>query len=208
MEMHKKLNLVLVQRELRERGMLVFTPKEFERIFGVTDTATRQFIAHYTKKRFFSKLRNGLYSLEGQRPNLYFAANKLYRPSYVSMETALSLYGILPETVYSITSVTSRRTHEFEAFGIAFRYARIKQEAFGGYSSKREGDCTVLIADPEKALIDYLYSVSLGKKMLNDRLNIRNIDVEKARAYIPLFGRSNLKAVFEKVLILPEPEIR
>jgi hypothetical protein len=89
MKIHKKLNLVSVQRELRERGMLVFTPKEFERVFGVADTAARQFIAYYTKKHFFSKLRNGLYSLEGQRPNLYFAANKLYRPSYVSLETAL-----------------------------------------------------------------------------------------------------------------------
>lgn len=208
MKIHKKLNLVSVQRELREREMDVFTPKEFERVFGVADTAARQFIAYYTKKHFFSKLRNGLYSLEGQRPNLYFAANKLYRPSYVSLETALFLYGILPETVYSITSVTSRRTREFEAFGIAFRYVRIKQEAFGGYSPKREGNCTVLVADPEKALMDYLYIVSLGKRMLNDRLNLRNVDVEKARAYIPLFGRSNLKAIFEKALALPEPEIR
>ena len=152
MRIHNKLNPLLVQKELKDRGLIVFTPKEFERIFRVSPTAVKQFIHAYTEKKFFSKLRNGLYALEEERPNLYFAANKIYRPSYVSLETALSYHGIIPETVYSITSVTPKPTRAFDALGIDFSYTRIKQKAFQGYTARKEGNSTVLFAEPEKAL--------------------------------------------------------
>ena len=208
MQNHKKLNLLLVQSELKRVGLIVFTPTEFERVFDVTETAARQFLYTYTQKHFFSKLRNGLYALEGVRPNLYFAANKIYQPSYVSLETALSYYGIIPETVYSITSVTSKPTRQYDALGVDFQYIRIKQAAFEGYTMKREGGSTFLMAEPEKALMDYLYLVSLGKKTLNDRLNMKDINLEKARGYARLFGRSGLEAWLDRAQALPEPEIR
>src|SRR3989344_1639868 len=151
MQIHNKLNPLLVQKELKDKGLMVFTPKELERVFHVSPAAVRQFIHAYTEKKFFSKLRNGLYSLEGERPNLYFAANKIYRPSYVSLETALSYYSIIPETVYSITSVTPKPTRTFDALGIDFSYTRIKQKAFQGYAAQKEGNATVLFAEPEKA---------------------------------------------------------
>lgn len=209
MEKHNKLNLLFVQKELKKRGLSLFSPKEFERTFDVAETAAKQFIFTYTKKNFFSKLRNGLYSIEGQRPNLYLSANKIYRPSYVSLETALSYYGMIPETVYSITSVTPKPTRQFETFGIDFRYTRIKQSAYTGYTTKQDpqSGSTFLIAEPEKALADYLYLVSLGKKTLNDRLSIRNIDRKKTEGYAKTFHRKGLSAVIETTWNLPEPEI-
>lgn len=204
---HKKLNLLLVQKELKRSGLAVFTPKEFERLFSVSSTAVRQFIHAYTEKKFFSKLRNGLYALEGERPNLYFASNKIYRPSYVSLETALSYYSIIPEVVYSITSVTPKQTRTFDAFGIDFSYTRIKQKAFQGYTTRKEGNSTVLFAEPEKALADYLYLVSLGKKTLNDRLNTRRLNVPKVRQYAKLFNRPGVMRVLKTALSLPKPEI-
>ncbi len=207
MPIHKKLNLLVVQKELKNRGLVIFTPKEFERVFGAPPTAVRQFIHAYTEKKFFSKLRNGLYALEGERPNLYFAANKIYRPSYVSLETALSYYGIIPEIVYSITSVTPKPTRNFDAFGIDFSYTRIKQKAFQGYTARKEGNSTVLFAEPEKALADYLYLVSLGKRTLNDRLTMRKLDMKKARHYIGIFDRPGALRALDAALALPVPEI-
>jgi predicted transcriptional regulator of viral defense system len=207
MKIHKKLNLLLVQKVLKEKGLMVFTPKELERIFGVSGTAVSQFLHAYIEKKFFSKLRNGLYSLEGERPNLYFAANKIYRPSYVSLETALSYYGIIPETVYSITSVTSKPTRNFNALGVDFSYARIKQKAFEGYTARKEGGNTVLFAEPEKALADYLYFVSLGKKTLNDRLYLKNMDMKKVRRYIELYDRPGVARTLASALALPEQKI-
>jgi predicted transcriptional regulator of viral defense system len=207
MKIHKKLNPLLVQKELKEKGLLVFTPKEFERVFDVSSTAVSQFIHAYIEKKFFSKLRNGLYSLEGERPNLYFAANKIYRPSYISLETALSYYGIIPETVYSITSITSKPTRNFDALGVDFSYTRIKQKAFQGYTARKEGESTVLFAEPEKAFADYLYFVSLGKKTLNDRFYLKNLDMKKVRQYIELYDRPGVARALESALALPEQKI-
>lgn len=142
--MIKKLNPIIVQRELKNRAFSVFTPKEFSRIFEVSSSAAQMFIHTHTKKNFFTKLRNGLYALEEKRPNLYFAANRIYYPSYISLETALSYYSIIPEIVYSITSITTKAKREFEAFGMSFTYTRIKREAYQGYTAKKEDDKTFL----------------------------------------------------------------
>ena len=81
MNKRNKLNPLLVQKELKSRGLTIFTPKEFERLFGASSTSVHRFLHAYTKKQFLTKLRNGLYALEEKRPNLTFAANKIYRPS-------------------------------------------------------------------------------------------------------------------------------
>lgn len=197
--MVKQLNPIKVRRELENKGFSVFTPDEFRRIFCVSVGAARQFIHSYTEKIFFTKLRRGLYSLADKRPPVYFMANKLYRPSYISLETALSYYGIIPETVYSITSVTPKATQNFDAFGMDFSYTRIKQSAFQGYSAKKENDHTYFIAEPEKALADYLYLVSIGKKSWNDRFYFKNISKEKIVKYANLFGRKKLIKLIEKI---------
>lgn len=197
--MVRKLNPIIVQRELRNRGFSIFTPKEFERIFNISSSAAEKFIYAYTKKNFFTKIRNGLYALEEKRPNLYFTANKVYYPSYISLETALSYYGIIPETVYSITSVTTKARREFEVFGMDFSYTSVKKEAFQGYTTKKEDDKTFFIAEPEKAIADYLYLISLGKKSWNDRFYTRNISKEKLSKYLDLFNRKKLKTYLGKL---------
>lgn len=117
----------------------------------------------------------------------------------MSLETALSHYGIIPETVYSITSVTPKATQNFGAFGMDFSYTRIKQSAFQGYSAKKENDHTYFIAEPEKALADYLYLVSIGKKSWNDRFYFKNISKEKLLKYANFFGRKKLIKLIEKI---------
>ncbi|TSC79271.1 MAG: hypothetical protein G01um101429_506 [Parcubacteria group bacterium Gr01-1014_29] len=197
--MIKKLNLILVQKTLIEKGFSVFTPQEFIRLFDVSPYAAQKFIHTYTEKNFFTKLRNGLYALEGKRPPVFFIANKLYRPSYISLETALSHYSIIPEVVYSITSVTPKPTQEFSALDKSYTYTRIKQSAFQGYTAKKESDHTYLIAEPEKALADYLYLVSLGKKSWNDRFYTKDISKEKIHAYGTLFQRKNLQELIDRL---------
>jgi len=206
MQKDKKLNLLFVQNELKNKGLILFTPKEFERVFDVSATTASQFIHAYRKKQYFAKVRNGLYAVEGNRPPTSFLANKIYRPSYVSLETALSYYGIIPETVYSITSVTSKPTRAFEAFGLDFSYTRIKQAAFCGYTTKQENGLTFFLAEPEKALADFLYLVSLGKKTLNDRTDARGLDKQKVVDYATLFRRPKMEALIEQVWHLPEQE--
>jgi predicted transcriptional regulator of viral defense system len=87
-----------------------------------------------------------------------FLAGKIYRPSYISLHSALSVYGIIPETVVQLTGVTPLKTAVFtNRFG-EYSYKSIKQDLMFGYS-KREvsGGLATDFATVEKALIDLLY---------------------------------------------------
>jgi len=146
------------------------------------------------------RLKNGVYVLAANIPSEFLIANKLYQPSYVSFEYVLSFYHLIPETVYTITSATTKPTREFEALGKAYKYYRIKREAFLGYEPKKIQDMTVFIAEPEKALVDYLYFVDLKKKTLLERLSTRDLNKKKLLNYAKLFNRKSLAELIKSLL--------
>ncbi len=199
--MIKKLKPVQVEEKLKSLGISVFTPREFGDIFGVKPNTASVFINRNLTSGLFLKLRNGFYVLKDSNPSLYLIANKLYQPSYVSLEKALAHYGIIPEAVYTITSVTTKPTREFQTPNATYSYQQIKQEAFTGYSPIQLEGSIVLFADPEKALADYLYFVDLKKISLNDRLNFANINKKKLNQFARLFKRSSLMKLIEQVYV-------
>jgi predicted transcriptional regulator of viral defense system len=190
--MAKKLQSIEVEERLKDLGFIVFTPREFRLVFDVSKKSASMFILNNVKKGLFLKLRNNLYLLKDSRPSHYFIANKLYEPSYVSLETALSRYGIIPETVYAITSITTKGTREYDTPIGSFMYQRVKKQAYTGYGLKEIDGRKAFIAEPEKALADHLYFVDLKKKLLNDRLNLKNINKSKLIAFIKLFDRPGM----------------
>lgn len=192
--MVRKLKPVIVQRELVECRLRVFSPLEFSRIFKVSLRATQGFLKRYSKPKagLFYKLRNGLYCLKTHLPPSYLLANKIYNPSYVSLDTALSYYGMIPETVYSVTSVSTKTTREFTTPWLVFSYQKIKRQAFTGYRPMEIDGATVFIAEPEKALVDFLYFVDLKQRLLNDRLDLRKISLQRALEFAELFSRPSL----------------
>jgi hypothetical protein len=104
-------------------------------------------------------LRRGVYTLGDRyrRTTVVPAAlaNDLYRPSYLSGLWALGYYDMIPERVVWFTSVTPRVPRRFEnPFGV-FAYHSIKREAFFGYVTVTIGGRPVLVAEPEKALLDH-----------------------------------------------------
>ncbi len=186
--MHRKLRPLKVVRELRDKKITLFTPLEFKRVFGVSNYAVQWFIKTHTKKGVFVKIRRGLYMLADYPVDYYLIANRLYQPSYISFDAALSFYGIIPETVYTITSATTKTTREFEADNIRFVYHKIKKEAYTGYKSMKYLDSTILMAEPEKALADYLYFVAIGKRGLHyERLDLKKIKKTDLLRHIKMF---------------------
>jgi predicted transcriptional regulator of viral defense system len=189
-----------VHDTLQEKRVTLFTPNEFSRVFKVPMRKTRYFLEMYTKRGLLVRLRNGLYALKEMVPNEEVIANALYQPSYISLEYALSRYGIIPEMPYTITSVTPKITATFTARGKDFSYQKIKKNAFTGYVPEKVGDHTIFIATPEKALVDYLYFVSLGKRTLNDRFSIGRLDHKKIMLYGKRYARPQLDALITAVL--------
>ncbi len=197
--MERKLKQIQVERTLRGKGVRVFSPDEFRRIFRVTLRATQEFIKDH-KRDLFIKLRNGLYALRSDPPHELEIANRVYVPSYVSLEYALSYYHIIPETVYAITSVTTKITREFTVEGKNYEYSRIKRKAYSGYRLVKAGEAKFLMATPEKALVDYCYFVDLKLKSLNERLRVNKINQGEALHDAQLFGRDSLVNFIRKIL--------
>ena len=126
--MERKLKPIYVQQTLQAKGVRLFTPSDFRRVFGVSLRAAQEFVKDH-RKDLFLKVRNGLYALRADLPVEEAIANRLYAPSYISFEYALARYGIIPESIYSITSATTRITREFIVNNKSFTYSRIKKQA-------------------------------------------------------------------------------
>ena len=121
----------------------------------------RNNLTRWCRKGLLLKLRNEYYAFpEYQRVPGFgrYVAGRIYSPSYVSLHNALSFYGMIPEEVVQVTSVTTRKTMRFEnAFG-TFHYQNVKPEVYFGYEIKIMPDGRgVPLATPEKALLDLLY---------------------------------------------------
>ncbi len=188
-----------VEDELAKRGALIFSARIFRQIFRTTPIQTKTILEKYTEGGVFMRLKKGLYALKRRMPGEGEIANALYKPSYISFEYALAKYGIIPESVYSITSATTKPTREFTVGGRAFSFYTIKKKAFAGYRLIKEEGRGVLIAEPEKAFVDYLYFVSLGKRSWNDRFYTADLDRKKIKEYAALYGRPSLNKLIEKI---------
>lgn len=182
------------QETLIKTRLFVFEPKEIVRLFGWSKTAVKFLLNRYIKRGIVSRLKKGLYMLAGVSTQDFYIANRLCAPSYVSLETALSYHGVIPETVYTITSVTTGRAHERSVLKTQFRFQHIPIRAFTGYTPLVQGDCTVFVADAEKALVDYYYFVAHGirQPLETERIRLEHIDVNKVMAYAQLFNNRHL----------------
>lgn len=99
-------------------------------------------------------LRRGLYATQRDL-NPFCLAASIYGPSYISFETALSFYGLIPEAVYEITSATLKRPKVFENIFGQFRYLNIPRAVYSiGIERILESGIPFLIAAPTKALCD------------------------------------------------------
>lgn len=106
------------------------------------------------------RIRRGLYGLSKkyQRSGIsvFELAQKIYSPSYISLESALSFHGWIPEAVYTVTSVSLRRSKDFEAtFGL-FSYKRIPEFSLIGVDRIKADKSLYFMATPTKAIVDYL----------------------------------------------------
>tara|TARA_R100001143_G_scaffold6711_1_gene9067 strand:- start:7605 stop:8228 length:624 start_codon:yes stop_codon:yes gene_type:complete len=135
----------------------VFSIREIEKHFPGFDSRR---LVEWQDKGYIQKLRNRFYYFSGNAVNeryLFFAANELYSPSYISLESALSWYGYIPEGVFQVTSCSSRKTQSFDTPLGGFNYRHIKPALFFGYHLEEWNNYHFAIADPEKTVIDYLY---------------------------------------------------
>lgn len=121
----------------------------------------RRLVSEWIGKKWLIELRRGMYLLNTDHvfsvTERFHVANLLYEPSYLSLESALSFHGVIPEAVPQLTSVGTRKTAHFSNALGTFSYSAIKKTLFWGYKKYKLGQTQALIALPEKALLDLIY---------------------------------------------------
>ena len=114
----------------------------------------------WIKKGYLRKIKKGLFWFpEVEIPDQFYLAEKLLSPSYISLETALNYYGIIPDVPQKVISLTPLTTRKFKTIFGDFWFCHIKKDYFFGFKSVYSDDKRFFynIAVPEKALLDFIY---------------------------------------------------
>jgi len=164
----------------------------------------------WQEKGYIKMIRRGYYAFSNLTINesvLFLLANKIYTPSYVSLEMALSHFNLIPEAVYGITSVSSRKTNHFKTDFGEFIYRHIKPQLMFGYQLINYDGQNFKIAEPEKAILDYFYlNADLNAAEDFDGLRFNGnefreqTDKDKLQSYLITFGNKRLEKRFNKFL--------
>jgi predicted transcriptional regulator of viral defense system len=121
----------------------------------------RQQLNDWLNRGYIQSLAGGFYLLADVQVDesyLFMLANRIYEPSYISRESALAYYLVIPESVLVVTSVSSRKTKQFDSEWGRFSYSSIKPALMFGYRVVvLEKMTKYKIASLEKAVLDYLY---------------------------------------------------
>jgi len=157
----------------------------------------KQALYRWRKNGWIEPLKKGMYAVAYPHrldiPDL-FIANRLYAPSYVSLETALSHYSIIPEVAMAVTSVTTKPSRRMRNSRGLFIYRSVKEKCFNGYHLEKVNGYDIAIAEPEKALADYLYFKTYRNKKTDirgerlDKNIIAGLNRKKIKDYCAAYG--------------------
>jgi len=188
--------------KLEKAGIYVITLDDLLKIFpsNANRNVIKQQISYWKKSGWILSLKKGLYEVVYLRRKVLsdlFIANRLYEPSYVSLETALSYYSIIPEVAMGVTSVTTKPTREFRNHYGFFKYRSIVERAYRGYRLVEVRGQGVKIAEPEKAFVDYIYfniKLDLEQSRINTRI-LKELNKKKVVDYAADFNKVVLSRV-------------
>jgi len=157
----------------------------------------------WEKQELVKKIRNKWYVFDDFQPegnDYYLISNKIYSPSYISLELALNHYSVIPESVSEITAMTTRKTKTFQTKFGDFVYKSIKESLFFGYKIFEYDNLGVTIASLEKTILDYLYLNSDIKHIedfaglrFNKEIISKTVDKNKLSKYLEVFNSSALR---------------
>ena len=180
--------------KLKQFEKKYLTLADFEKLLGRERRSLRVLIHRLVKEGFLIRLGPGIYILPDNRAYLDQIANQLYYPSYLSLVSALSRYGIIGQIPYSLTFATLKKSKKMVLGGTEVVYSQLKPELYFGY--KLEGGMNM--AYPEKAILDQVYLASLGKGFMDyEELTLIDLDKQRFKDYAKKFPKRIRRGVRE-----------
>lgn len=178
------------------------------------DDVRRQ-LSRWVRAGRLHQIRRGLYALappfQKVKPHPFLVANRLVRGSYVSLQSALSHYGLIPEHVPVTTSVTTGRPGRWQTALGAYEFRHIQNGSLTGYRRlDLGGGQEAFVAMPEKALLDLIHlepgadaSESLEELRLQ---HLESLDLDELRRLAELSGRPKLVRAANRIVRLAQTE--
>ena len=166
-------------------------------------------LTEWNKKGYVENVKRGFYRFTDKPMNqgtVYFIANKIYNPSYISLESALTYYQIIPEAVFSVTSISSLNTTKLNSSVGNLTYNHLKENLFFGYELIELNGLTIAFASPEKAILDYLYlhsnliSIEDFEGLRWNKEVLKTVDFQRFYDYLQLFNSKRVSRRFQLLL--------
>lgn len=186
-----------LKSELRD-----FTIFSLNEIRNIEPGFHRRRLNEWQDKGYIKKVVRGYYifsDLKLSEEILFKIANRIYSPSYISLESALSYYHLIPESVYGITSISTRKTYHFLTSIGEFIYQTLKPPLFFGYDLIKFHEKYLKMASMEKALLDYFYLHSdieteqdFDSLRINKEMFFEQMDEKKLMNFLEKFNQKKL----------------
>ena len=178
--------------KLNRTNQLILSTSDISRILGISIESSRVTASRYVSKGLLVRLKRDMYiPMERFRilevRDQFRIANLLQTPSYVSLTTALSYWGISTQQQQNfVESIALKRTKTVVTDSHTFTYSLIKEACYNGFEQKED----FFIATAEKAMADCVYLTSLGRYTLDiHAIDFSRIDMKKMQNYIDQTNR-------------------
>lgn len=164
---------------LYQKKISLFNITDAKKIFGIKKENTLyKLLQRLEKSGIIIRITKGKYHFLFNEINDFELANFLINPSYVSLESALSFYGILPQFTYTITSVTPLKSQKIIHQEKEYEFSHLSSKYFFSFIKKDK----FLMATPEKALLDELYFMAKKIRSVHfEDLDLKSIDKRKIK---------------------------
>ena len=177
--------------------------------FKATNVSSVQ-LSRWMNVGYINQVKRGLYVFGDEKSALdpFNISFLLYEPSYVSLESALSFYGLIPELVPVTTAVSPKTTRKFENQYGRFSYRHIRPELFFGYTPRESSGGKFLLAEPEKSVLDYIYfnhtrlisTDDINEWRINTEEFKKTIDVAKIKKYLKEYNSKKINKIIDLLI--------
>lgn len=178
-----------LQKKISAIPKATFTFADIRKVADMDDTSLRVSMSRLVRRGMVTRIVRGVYTNDLSTVDWEKLAQELYTPSYLSFESALGRAGVLSQKSYALTLATPLRSKTIETKVMTMIYHHIQPRLFWGY--RREH--TILVADPEKALVDLAYLSLKGYSTFDTtEMNLTLLDPAKVTRYLKKVGSIRL----------------
>lgn len=164
-------------------------------------------VSRWVKQKLIRKIKKGLYVFSDMEEQLDIKelSSLIVEPSYLSLESALWMAGLIPEVVFGTTCITTKSPIDYRTYLGSITYRHLSTELFFGYQSVEGQNISYYLAEPEKALLDYLYlTPSIDNRdavveLRVDSENFNNLNQNKIDQYLTVFDNKRISHVITQM---------